>query len=235
MPLTDSNGIDHYETGLLTFCHLQKGHFRQLKRLHQTVNTMWDDAINSLVEEQHTRVATIEDEEERQWTAESYSHDIVDRIQMEEIHQRALLTALQSQLERSLFGLCRLIAETHKLAGRDSTPLEEFKTNKGIKRGLSYLTKVAQFELSGIAHSRNIVMDVQQVRNHITHNHHEITTAALASTIGKHPTWFEGKQGDTLQITPLFAPEYVKEIDHLFDALQEQVITFIAALSTDST
>ncbi|UDM62963.1 hypothetical protein KIJ96_06895 [Pseudoalteromonas piscicida] len=163
------------------------------------------------------------DEEQKSEIGQDFSYDFAEVHEYEMVHRHSILLTVQNSLEHFLDELCKVVTYTMNSKIKH-TDLKDH----GINRALSFLTKVAGFDLSEVQTERQTIKETQQIRNLIVHagaklpddpNHKTVRLVTKSS-------YFNGAPSGYINIEPTYIEFYIDTLISFFNKLSIQVESF---------
>jgi hypothetical protein len=140
------------------------------------------------------------------------------------IHRESLIITIYNFLESQLNELCSILEECIEL----KVKLKHLN-GQGIERALSYLTKVAEFDLALMGKELPFIKGVNQVRNQIVHNAGRLPEAEnhKANIFIAKAKNLSGAPGGVISVSPDFISEFITSLTEFFDKLDDEIQRFI--------
>jgi|MDSW01.2.fsa_nt_gb hypothetical protein len=159
-----SLGVGFFLNGLCSLCHIAKNELMNFEDFHAETEESWQ-TINKNLESKIDRIIE-RHPAEREEIIEHFSLDLHEKQEkFPSIHRRSLVITIYSFLENTLNELCNTLSESV-----DSNVVLTDLKGRGMERALSYLSKVAEFDLSKMGGTLSYIKNINRVRNFIVHN-----------------------------------------------------------------
>jgi hypothetical protein len=220
--------IDFFGNGLCGHCHTAKSELFEFGLFHDETEESWKIKDTEL--QNHISGVLKEHPEKKHYDIiDHYSWDLhQNQYKYPNIHRESLIITIYNFLEVQLNELCSILEECIEL----KVKLNHLN-GKGIERALSYLTKVAEFDLALMGKELPFIKGVNQVRNQIVHNAGRLPEAGnhKANIFIAKAKNLSGEPGGLISVSPDFISEFITSLAEFFDKLDGEVQRFIQSKS----
>ena len=211
--------VNFFENGLLMYCHFAKNEIVEYRAFHTETESLWR-RMDERLQAELTETLREHPESQHHEIVDRHSHDLyLNQARFPDIHRTALIISLWCFLEGQLNGLCQLVGEStpSPLRLRDIA-------GKGVTRALTYLSKVAGFDLGAIT-QLGFVKNANRLRNRLVHAGGILPgdPKDKLNHFVKDQGGLRGNPGECVVIAPDFIDTLAKQLTELFDDLDTQV------------
>lgn len=221
----NTKGVDFFENGLCYHCHLVKNELAVFRDYHCATEALWQRADKEL-QAQIDEILARHPESDHDDLIESHGWELhLNQSRYPDLHRDALVVSICAYIEDQLNGLCRILEESlkSKIGIRD---LE----GKGVSRALTFLSKVALFDLEK-SKTRAFVVNTYNLRNVLVHRGgtlYELSSdnKGLSKFVSENDG-LTGKPGQKVRIDSSFVQTLLGKLEHFFDEIDDQVKKFM--------
>jgi hypothetical protein len=221
-------GTDFFENGLLPYCHLAKQELYEYREFHTETERSWQEKDEQLQAHLNSVLGKFPSSEHDD-IIDSHGWELhLHQSRYPDIHRTALVVALFCVVEDQLNGLCQTIGESidSKLSLQDMR-------GRGTERALTYLAKVAEFDLE-LVPSVSFVRSARQLRNLLVHEGGVLPVSKnhKLNRFVRGQDGLRGDPGQRVRVSPCFIDELTARLADFFDQLDGQVQTFVGRVSS---
>lgn len=219
--------VDFFENGLCYHCHLVKSELDVFRDYHYATEALWQRADKEL-QAQIDKVLARHPESDHADLIESHGWELhLNQSRYPDLHRDALIVSICAYVEDQLNGLCRIIEESME----SKIGLSDL-AGQGVGRALTFLSKVASFDLEK-SKTRAFVVNTYSLRNVLVHRGgilHELSNDKKKKSLSKFVSENEGlsgKPGQKVHIYSSFVQTLLGKLEHFFDEIDDQVKKFM--------
>lgn len=220
-------GTDFFENGLCFYCHLAKQELHEYLEYHSETDRSWQERDKQL----HDQISSILEKyppSEHDEIVESHGWQLhLNQYRYPDIHRTALVVAFFIFLEDQLNGLSQTISKSI-----DSVVTLHDMRGKGTDRALTYLAKVAEFDLGSVS-SLGFVKNARRLRNQLVHAGGILPDREndKLNRFVRDQSGLRGEPGHRVTVAPSFIEELAARLADFFDQLDDQVQQFMRRFS----
>lgn len=216
-------GSDFFENGLCFYCQLAKQELHEYLEFHSETERSWQDRDEQLQEHISSILEKYPSSEHGE-IVESHGWELhLNQYRYPDIHRTSLVVALFIFVEDQLNGLCQTIGESID----SMVNLHDMRGN-GTDRALTYLAKVAEFDLGSIP-SLGFVKNARRLRNRLVHAGGLLPDGEddKLNRFVRDQCGLRGDPGHRVKVAPSFIEELAARLADFFDQLDGQVQQFM--------
>lgn len=216
--------VDFFANGLCVHCHVVETELLEYLQFHEESELWWKNRDEQL-QEKIDNIIENYPKEHRDEIIESHSWELhQNQDKFPNIHRESLVITIYNFVESELNLLCEIISESINI----KVKLKDLY-GKGIERALSYLLKVAEFDMQNMGGELSYIRKVNKLRNTIVHrggilpenNDHVLNQFVLQN----HN--LSGQPGENVSLNSEFIGELIDKLLIFFNKLDSEVQEFI--------
>lgn len=219
--------VDFFQNGLYFICHTARHELAEFREFNAAIEDMWrqrDDDLQGQIDGSLARYFPDVHHEIIQAYAEELHRN---QYKFPGVHRESVLITLYSFLESQMNEVCEIIADSI-----DSQIRYTHLKGKGVNRALTFLVRVAQFDLSSMGSEWSFIKGANQLRNLVVHNGGILRNDPKLNAFVRNNNNVYGKPGSHISLGPGFIDEFISNLDGFFEKLDREVQRFISTVDT---